>query len=176
MKKYDIGFSKREFSKVTGTLIWYYCICKRETWLMARNISPDEDHELLDIGRFIHEHSYSRKEKEIQFGNMKLDIIENANGTIIVEEIKKTSKFIESSKMQLLFYLYELEKNGITAEGLLLFPEERKRERVVLDKEKRSKLEAIIKDILRIIIMDKPPEPVKINYCKSCAYAEFCWA
>ncbi|NSW90411.1 MAG: CRISPR-associated protein Cas4 [Firmicutes bacterium] len=166
----------KEHEKVTGTLVWYYCICKREVWLMARNISSDQDNELLDIGRFIHEHSYSRKEKELELENMKLDIIENINGTVIVEEIKKTSKFIESSKMQLLFYLYELDKKGIAAEGLLLFPEEKKRERVVLDEEKKSEIEAVIRDILSITSMERPPEPAKSHYCKSCAYAEFCWA
>jgi len=33
-----------------------------------------------------------------------------------------------------------------------------------------------MRDIFKITGMDKPPEPVKIRYCKSCAYAEFCWA
>ena len=174
--KEDINEYKKDLIKVTGTLVWYYCICKREVWLMARNISPDEDNELLDIGRFIHEHSYSRKEKELKLENLKLDIIENINGTVIVEEIKKSSKFIESSKMQLLFYLYQLHKKGIEAEGLLLFPEEKKRERVMLDEEKKAEMEAVIRDILNITSMEKPPEPVKSHYCKTCAYAEFCWA
>ena len=86
--------------KITGTLIWYYFICKREVWLMARKITADQSNELLDIGRFIHENSYSRKCKEVEFENMKFDVIENKNGTVIVEEIKKSSRFIESSRMQ----------------------------------------------------------------------------
>jgi len=166
----------KNHAKITGTLVWYYCICKREVWLMARNILPDQDNELLDIGRFIHEHSYARKEKEVELGNMRLDVVENANEMVIIEEVKKSSKFIESSRMQLLYYLYELNKKGITAEGLLLFPEERKRERVVLDEENKSRIESVMRDIFKITGMDKPPEPVKIRYCKSCAYAEFCWA
>lgn len=161
---------------ITGTLVWYYYICKREVWLMARNISPDQDNELLDIGRFIHEHSYSRKEKEFQIDYMKFDVIENKNGTIIVEEMKKSSKFIESSRMQLLFYLYELSKMGIEAEGLLLFPEEKKKENVMLDEKGKLELEAAMKNILDIISLPKPPEPIKIKYCRSCAYSEFCWS
>lgn len=27
--------------EVTGTLIWYYYICKREVWLMFHQIAPD---------------------------------------------------------------------------------------------------------------------------------------
>lgn len=162
--------------KVTGTLVWYYFICKREVWLMSRKITADQSHELLDIGRFIHENSYSRKQKEVEFDNMKFDVIENKDGTIIVEEIKKTSRFIESSRMQLLFYLYELYKKGIYAEGMLLFPEEKKREKVTLDSANKEKVEKAIEDILNIANQVQPPKPVKVNYCKSCAYSEFCWA
>jgi CRISPR-associated exonuclease Cas4 len=41
--------------EVNGTLVWYYSICKREVWLMSRNISPDQRDTNIDIGRFIHE-------------------------------------------------------------------------------------------------------------------------
>ena len=43
--------------RVTGTLIWYSTICKRQIWLMAHELNPDEDHELLELGRFLHEES-----------------------------------------------------------------------------------------------------------------------
>ncbi|MHB8985079.1 MAG: Dna2/Cas4 domain-containing protein [Eubacteriales bacterium] len=26
-----------------------------------------------------------------------------------------------------------------------------------------------------MLYLPRPPEPVKINFCKKCAYAEFCW-
>ncbi|MGC8937341.1 MAG: Dna2/Cas4 domain-containing protein, partial [Candidatus Methanomethylicaceae archaeon] len=28
---------------ITGTLVWYFFICKREVWLMGHEITPDED-------------------------------------------------------------------------------------------------------------------------------------
>lgn len=40
---------------VTGTLVWYYYICPREVWLMARQLTPDEDNPNIDLGRFIGE-------------------------------------------------------------------------------------------------------------------------
>ncbi|SHK18580.1 protein of unknown function DUF83 [Caminicella sporogenes DSM 14501] len=49
--------------KVNGTLIWYYYICKREVWLMAHNLTPDQDNQYIDLGRFIHENSYMREKK-----------------------------------------------------------------------------------------------------------------
>ena len=58
--------------EVNGTLMWYYMICKREVWLMSRNIVPDQKDTNIDIGRFIHETSYTRNKKEIEFGNVSL--------------------------------------------------------------------------------------------------------
>ena len=47
---------------VNGTLIWYYNICRREVWLMCRNIVPDQSDENIDYGRFMHEQwLYSRR-------------------------------------------------------------------------------------------------------------------
>ncbi len=166
----------QEEARVNGTLVWYYCICQREVWLMARNIVPDQESEFLDIGRQIHENAYSRDKKELQVGNIKLDVIKLENGQLVVGEVKKTSKFKCSARMQLLFYLSVLAENGVEARGELFFPEERKREEVILNSETAAELERVKKDILRIIYLDVPPKPVKIQFCKNCAYKEFCWS
>jgi len=36
--------------KITGTLIWYYYMCPRETWLMAHELSPNQEDPFLEIG------------------------------------------------------------------------------------------------------------------------------
>lgn len=161
---------------VSGTYIWYYCICKREVWLLAHALEADQQDENMQMGNVIHETSYSRNSKEIGFGHSKFDVISKDNGKLVVGEIKKSSRFIESSRMQLLFYLKELSDNNIIAQGVLMFPDERKREVVKLDEESKIKLENIIKDIERIVNLERAPSPVMIKYCKKCAYAEFCWA
>lgn len=78
--------------------------------------------------------------------------------------------------MQLAFYLVELEKVGLNAKGELCFPKEKRRESVELIDDVKARLDTAVRDILRIIYLDKPPEPEKIKYCKNCAYAEFCWS
>lgn len=161
---------------VSGTYIWYYCICKREVWLLAHGLEADQQDENMQMGNVIHETSYSRNSKEVGFGHSKFDVISKDNGKLLVGEIKKSSRFIESSRMQLLFYLKELSDNNIDAEGMLMFPDEKKREVVKLDKENKMELERIIKDIKYIVNLEQAPPPVKIKYCKKCAYAEFCWA
>lgn len=161
---------------VNGTLVWYYTICKREVWLMSHGISPNQDDSNIDIGRFIHEDSYARDKKEISIGNVKFDILSEKDGYMMIGEVKKSSKYIESAKMQLAYYLLELKRNGIDGIGVLMFPKEKKREEVILTNELIEELESVEKQILEICYESTPQEPKKINFCKNCAYAEFCWS
>lgn len=161
---------------INGTLVWYYCICKREVWLMSHNIIPDQKDTNIDIGRFIHESSYNRNKKEIHFGSTKFDVLMRKGNKMIIGETKKSSKFETASKYQLLFYLKVLEDAGIEAKGVLLYPEERKRIDVELTEAERSKLDEIIKHIITITEMEKPPKVEKNKYCNNCGYKEYCYA
>lgn len=162
--------------KITGTLIWYYNICKREVWLMAHEINPFEDDPFLEIGRILGEESYSREKKEIDAGNIKIDMIRKQDGTVVVAEIKKSSKFENAAKMQLLYYLYKLKEEGVNLKGELLIPTEKKRIPVELTEKYEEKLEEDFKEIQKILSMEKPPPLIKIHFCRPCAYKEFCWA
>ena len=161
---------------VTATLIWYYFICQREVWLMGRQIAPDQDNSNVEIGRFIQDRSYQREKKEINLGHLKLDVIKREGGELVIGEVKKSSRFEESARMQLAYYLKDLKQKGVTARGELRFPEEKRKETVVLDEETEAELDRVERDILRIIYLDLPPGPKKIHWCRNCAYAEFCWA
>lgn len=162
--------------KVNGTLIWYYNICKREVWLMSRNIIPDQKDVNIDIGRFIHETVYKRNKKEIEFGNVKFDVLVNTKDQLVIGETKKSSKFQEASKMQLLYYLRELKKANIKAKGVLMYPEERKRVEVDLTEDSIIELEQMEEEILSIMNNTTPPPVVKNKYCRSCGYREYCYA
>jgi len=161
---------------VTGTLIWYYYVCHREVWLMARHLLPEQNNAIGELVRFIQEEVYQREKKEISIGHIKLDILKNHKDGLVVGEVKKSSKYEKSARMQLAYYLFELDKAGIEAKGELLFPKEKKRESVILTDELRDELERTTKDILRIAYLERAPEPVKKSLCKNCAYAEFCWS
>ncbi|WP_258167424.1 CRISPR-associated protein Cas4 [Thermosipho africanus] len=161
---------------VGGTLIWYYLICKREVWLMTHEIVPDQYNENIDLGRFIHEFYYKRDKKEIRFGNVVFDILYEKNNRLIIGETKKSSKFSEASKWQLIYYLKILKDAGIIAEGMLSFPEERKKIEVKLSAEAELELEKILKDIDDIINQPNPPKVSKNNFCKNCGYKEYCFS
>jgi len=162
--------------KITGTLIWYYYICPREVWLMAHELSPKQDNTFLEIGRLIHEDSYSREKKEITFGNVKFDILKKRDGQIVVAEVKKSSRFEKSARMQLGFYLHRLKEMGISAKGELLIPKEKKKIPVELDAGIEKELQRAISEIEDIISKETPPVLEKIKFCRNCAYREFCWA
>lgn len=172
----DTGSDAESIQGITGTFIWYYYICKREVWLMSRQIVPDQQDENMDWGRFLHEQAYAREKKEVAWESVKMDTVTSKQGELVVAEVKKTSSYIKSATMQLLFYLYTLKMAGIDARGELRFLEERRKEPVHLDDAREAELREAIRNIRRIIDQDVPPKPEKIKFCGKCAYREFCWA
>ena len=109
---------------ITGTLIQSYNICKRQTWLMAHQIIPDQEHQYIEIGRLLDEECYGRDKKKINYENVVIDLVRTEDEDLIVGEVKKSSKASKSARLQLAFYLYRLKQNGVTAKGMLLFPKE----------------------------------------------------
>lgn len=158
---------------ISGTLVWYYFICKREVWLIGHEITADQDFPSLEIGRAVHEIFYKEFKKEIELNGIKLDFFKKKDKAIC--EVKTSSKFIESAKFQILYYLYRLKEHGIDAYGEILIPREKKIIKVFLNDKDREKLLYALNDIKRIVELEKPPEPVKIHFCNRCAYNGFCW-
>lgn len=161
---------------ITGVLFQSFLICKRQVWLMAHKIVPDQDNKYIEIGRLIDENSYGRDKKKIHFDNMEIDVIRKEDNQLVIGEIKKTSKALSSAKLQLGFYLYQLKLQGIYAKGVLLIPKEKKKFPVDLDIELEQEVINARNSILKIIQLEAPPKLEKIKFCKKCAYEEFCWS
>ncbi len=142
---------------------------------MAHEINPFQENPLIELGRLIHQESYSREKKEFETAGMKIDVIGRSDGKLLVGEVKKSDKFLKSATMQLSFYLYRLKELGVEAKGELLIPKSKKRIPVTLTDEVSKEIEHICSEILNLIRKPDPPEPVRINFCRNCAYKEFCW-
>ena len=56
---------------------------------MGRQITPDQDDSNVELGRFLHELRYARDKKEINLGNIKLDIMRRDGEEIVIGEIKR---------------------------------------------------------------------------------------
>lgn len=158
---------------VNGTYVWYYYICHRELWLIAHSIAPEQEDDNIAIGRHIHEIFYKDFNKEFLIDNtIKIDIVKDK----LIGEVKKSSKFLLSAKMQVAFYLWYMKKqNGVLLDGIILIPEERKREKIILTTKLEIEVEKAIENIRKIIKLPKPPKPERISFCKICGYKEMCW-
>lgn len=161
--------------KITGVMVQYYIACKRELWFFANHINMNYDNVCIQLGRLIHEKSFSQEKKNISIDNIiSFDFIKK-KGNIVVFEIKKSSRLEEPVRWQLYYYLWYLKQKGIEAEGILTYPKERKREKVTLKKEIEERFPEILKDIESIVKEQNPPKPEKKPYCKKCTYYELCW-
>jgi CRISPR-associated exonuclease Cas4 len=140
---------------------------------MGREITPDEDFSSLEVGRAVHQIYYEGMLKEVSFEGVKLDLIKRGERRVC--EVKTSSRYLEASKFQLLYYLYRLKEMGVEASGEILVPKERRKVRVVLDDEGERRLMNALTEIRRILELEKPPEPRKTPFCRRCAYKEFCW-
>jgi CRISPR-associated exonuclease Cas4 len=160
---------------ITGTIIWYYYICKREVWLISHGIEADQENDNIVIGKTIHENAYKRSAKEIEIINSRIDMITHEDDNLVIVEIKKSSKTMEAAKMQLLFYIYQLSDPGIKIKGELRFPKEKRIVKVELTDKNKNELENAIAEIETLIKSDIPPL-VKNTHCRNCAYSEFCWS
>lgn len=162
--------------RVLGSFVQAMMICPRQVWLMSRQICPDEDNVHLELGRLIDSRAYGRERKEVHLGHLSLDLVRRGEEDFVVGEVKKSSRARDAARMQLAFYLCELKEMGIQARGELLFPEERRREQVVLDDNLIQQVTDLKKRITDVIFRDTPPPLKKIPFCSKCAYAELCWA
>jgi len=163
-------------TNITGTLVWYYAICPREAWLMAHELEPEKEFELLAEGRLNQEAHYKRATKELSLPGMRLDQVRREGGRLIVSEVKKSSRFLPATRLQLGYYLWRLREEGMEASGEILVPKERKRETVELTPELRQEVERTVATIEALVREPAPPPAKKIPFCKRCAYAEFCWS
>jgi len=158
---------------ITGTQITYFTICSRKLWLFSKNISMEHTSELVEIGKIIHENSYSRKRKEINFDGIKIDLLEAKIG--VIHEVKKSKALEESHLWQLKYYLYYFKKLGINIEGIIDYPKLRRREKINLTESDITEIENKLNEIKKIIFLNSMPDVINKPYCKKCSYYEFCY-
>ena len=161
--------------KINGTLINYYFHCKRQCYLFANRINLEDNSEDVRIGRIMHQiEAEDKRNVEVKYSNMAVDKI--SDNYII--ELKKSDSDIKAARMQLLFYMKNLEEKGICKEGKIIYKEKnkvQKNEKVILNEETRKELEECIKQIEELLKLPIPPVAIKDKKCLRCAYYEYCY-
>lgn len=145
---------------------------------MIRYLTPQQDQVFLHLGRLLSEESFKREKKELYLADMKakIDMIYRKNGELVVAEIKRSSKRLENGIKQLKFYLYLLHQKGITLEGMIKIPEERKQIPVILSDEDIEEITGELVIIDKVVHQNQSPEKIRLSICPKCAHFEFCWA
>ncbi len=156
-----------------------YKICKRQAWLMVRQLNADQNNEFLEIGRLIDNKSFKRQKKKIYLADLEalIDMIIKKDETIYIAEIKKSSKTLESGIKQLKYYLYLIKvKKGINAKGIIKIPKEKISREISLTKQDVEEIEKTLKEMKMVLNSNTPPKLKKMEkICKVCAHFEFCW-
>ena len=163
---------------INATLINLYNVCQRELWLHANGIRFEHTSDLVLEGKLIHEDSYpqrSEKYEEIELDGIKVDYYDAKSK--VIHEIKKSNKVEKAYEWQVKYYLYVFEQNGIEGvTGLLEYPVLRKTQPVILSDLDREKIEAMKKDIEKIVSDENCPPLIQKSLCRNCSYFEFCYS
>lgn len=163
-------------SKINGTQINYYFICKTKLWLFSHNIQLEDEHENVKLGKFLHETSFKRGKDFLIDNLINVDFIKITD-SVEIHEVKKSQKMNLANEYQLLYYMFYLkhEKDIKNVVGFLNYPDSRKKKKITLTKEKEQDLFEII-DNIKNIVDSSMPKPKKKRICSKCAYFEFCFS
>ena len=159
--------------RITGLMVQYYHVCRRELWFMSRGIDIDRSTPNIQRGTYTDETSYrdSRRSFSID-GRIALDVLDDGD----VMEVKVSSTLEEPPRMQLLYYLWYLDRiHGVEKSGVLAFPRERDRETVELTEETAASVEETLGGIIDVVEAESPPPLEKKPYCDACLYQDLCW-
>jgi CRISPR-associated exonuclease Cas4 len=158
---------------ITATQLNYYFVCKRKLWLFSHQINMEHTSETVELGKLIHEKSYSREKKEIQIGPIKIDFI-GKDG--IIHEIKKTPKMEKAHSWQVKYYIWYLKQLGVeNLKGEIDYPKLKKRTEIILDDDDEKEIEKILHEIANIISQEDIPPVINKDFCEKCSYYELCY-
>lgn len=160
--------------EITGLMVYYYEVCQRKLWYFINEIQLEKNDSNVILGSLLEENSYTRDDKKINIdGVINIDFIRSKK---ILHEIKKSNSIEQASILQVQYYLYYLEKKGLTGlKGNIDYPLLRQTVEVNLTDKDRENLENILLRIKEILKFEKPPALEKKKICKKCAYFDLCF-
>ncbi len=140
--------------------------------------------DLVYEGKHIHEHSYAQRaesgrelEISVPFEDdelfAKIDFYDSKKK--IVHEIKKSDKAQKAHIWQLKFYLFVLKLLEVDANGILEYPKLRKTKEIQLSDEDIESLSVDFETIKEVVHSSSCPPLIRIPFCRSCSYHDFCW-
>jgi CRISPR-associated exonuclease Cas4 len=159
----------------TGTQVNYYMVCPRKLWLFSHQIEMERNSDLVQLGRLLHDHTYSRERKKNLIIDNRIVVDFYEDGTL--HEVKKSNRLEDAHRLQLLYYLYYLKQKGaIGITGELNYPKLKQRTQVQLTSEAEAEVEQVLAGIRDVLDLPQAPAVINAPYCKRCSYVDFCYA
>jgi CRISPR-associated exonuclease Cas4 len=162
---------------ITPTHINYFHLCRRKLWLFSNGINMEQTSQTVAEGKLIGESSYpQRPEKytELELEGAKIDYYDAKNK--VVHEVKKSDKVEHAHVAQVKYYLYLLDKIGISdATGVIEYPKLRQTQEVTFGALDKKEVDGWIKEVNAILEKDECPPLLNKPICKSCSYFDFCY-
>lgn len=166
--------------RIGGTEVHYYVLCPRKLWWYSHGV--EQEHvsggvgaENVALGQVLHEERYSDKSRKdvLIDGLLRLDFTDGG----VVHEVKKSKGGERASLFQLLYYLYYLKhEKGIETTGMIDYPNERRRQEVVLTPELEAEIAQVIDGVRVTRALPTPPlVAAPMTICKKCSYQDLCW-
>lgn len=174
-RSYVPQMDMRRPTKISGTLVNAYFVCRRKAWLLSREFSPDPEFDLLVLGKLLSEEAFKREKREVTLEGMKIDLVRIANEEVVVGEVKRSPVAIKSAVMQVCYYLFRLKQMGFSVKGELLFPRQKKRLTVELRPDLERELARSMHALEDMILEERPPVAQKTRFCDRCSFYEFCF-
>lgn len=170
---------------IIATHINYYSICHRKLWLFANSIQMEHTSDTVYDGKLLHETSYpqrankhSEMELTVQWHSLtlqgKVDFYDHKHK--IIHETKRGKSIEQAHTLQLKFYIWLFELNGIDGIiGHIEYPKLKKTKEVLLARTDVAFLEETIQGINKLLIQKKCPETINSKICKKCSYYQLCY-
>ena len=160
--------------EVTGIMVYYYYVCKRKLWYFIHEIRMENENENVRLGKLLDESTYLRDNKHIMIdGVINLDFLKGSN---VIHEIKKSRSIEEAGIMQVKYYLYYLNKKGISdMRAKIDYPLLKRTASVELSEEDIAVLEQVVDEIISISKNESVPLLEQKGICKKCAYFDLCF-
>lgn len=158
--------------RTTGTMIYYYKVCKRKLWYHCNEISMENED--VKYGKVIEEEFYNKNRKHININDeINIDFIEDST---VINEVKKSKAIELATIYQVKYYLFYLKKLGVdNITAKIDYPLLKKTKDVVLDEKDIEEIKNMLEEIHFIVRKEHPDgERASKKVCRKCAYFDLC--
>jgi CRISPR-associated exonuclease Cas4 len=161
---------------ITATALTYLKICRRKLWLHAHGIRIENENVNVQIGKHIQQTTFDRHEKDIPLGEIGvIDWAEFKNG--VLHETKKGKVPSSADELQVKYYMSWMRRNGIEVNMTMIhYPQQRRTKEIGWHENMHEEVDAAVVEAQGIVEQDVPPPVIRLPYCKTCAFHDFCFS